>query len=1008
MGHPLGDPKSKIENPPKARGAKSKIPLLDYGLLLALLLPLFAVMPLLTHAGLPNTADGLAHLIRQIELNQAWQEGNFYPRWGTDLALGHGMPIFSYAPPALYQLTQVFHLVGLPLDESMKAVLVLDFLLYSLGMFLFARRVFGPYPALIAAVLYVYTPYRLREAYIQGNYGQFTGLAFYPFIFWAFHGLITTGQTRYLIAGAFSLAGLLFSHNISFMLFVPLFAAYLLFLLILTVYEIRQSEHEETKAASPTIHYPPSAIRHLLSAIFPGFWRVTAAGLLGLGLAAIFWLPAFGERHEIQLEGITRGFFDFHENFISLGEYFAPPLPLDLSAINPEFPLSLGLPQIIGAGVGLFVLLLVSVKLLQQRINKYSGGQSVSPLRDRPAYQRNDQPASNQILIPYPLTSTAHALFFAFWLGLYTFLALPLSEPLWEAVPFLELTEFPWRMLGPAIFCASLLGAFGFGIFKRPVLVHSRVSYVFSNFYFLIPLFLAIALNAYYLYPSQFIVWGTPTPADAFAYEVTSGAIGTTSTGEFLPSYAQQRPQPDTLWPDYAAGRPPQKIDPTAFPPSATVETLSHSSESDAFLINTSEQFTATIRTLYWPGWQVYLDGQPVAFTITPHTGLIQALVPSGQHSLTLQLESTPLRTTGQWLTILTFGILIVIAGLTIKKRFTLYALRFMSQREASPNPISHSTFHFFTLTAVLLIALYLLSRPLAPLFTLQSDPNQPQPADQVLQVDFGRNVDKKPLLRLVGMNKVPVAAQISDSDEAELTVTLYWHALQDVPTNYSVFLHLDAPNSQTFATVDEAHPENIPTRNWPPGLYLRNLLHLKIPPTLPPIRYDITVGWYDRQSGESLVVLPSEATTFKLGSIWLTPAQPHLPQTPLVHFGPHITLWKADYPADDNGSLALYWQTGQPLAQEYTIFVHLLDANGKLLDQADGAPYTGLYPLVNWQPGQVIIDSRPLASLLPSQPDLAAIAIGIYDPTTGERLPATNADGQPLPDNRFILPVTP
>ena len=87
----------------------------DFGWLLALLVPIFAIMPLLTHAGLPNTADGPVHLMRQVELNQAWQEGNFYPRWGTDLAYGHGMPIFSYAPPSLYHLTQLFHLIGLPL-----------------------------------------------------------------------------------------------------------------------------------------------------------------------------------------------------------------------------------------------------------------------------------------------------------------------------------------------------------------------------------------------------------------------------------------------------------------------------------------------------------------------------------------------------------------------------------------------------------------------------------------------------------------------------------------------------------------------------------------------------------------------------------------------------------------------------------------------------------------------------------------------------------------------------
>jgi hypothetical protein len=973
-------------------------------LLLALVLPLFAILPLLTHPGLPNTADGPAHLMRQVELNRAWQEGNFYPRWGTDLAFGHGMPIFSYAPPALYQLTQLFHSFGLPLDEAMKAVLVFDFLLYSAGMFLLARRIFGPGPALLAAALYVYAPYRLREAYIQGNYGQFTGLAFYPLILWACHGLITTGQPGYLVAAAFSLAGLLFSHNISFMLFAPLLAAYLLFLLILT------ASAGGKRRGSEEVNDNPYASRFIRP-----FFAVMAAVLLGLALAAIFWLPAFGERHEIQLEGITRGFFDFRANFISLPEFFSPPLPLDLAAINPEFPLSLGLPQIIGAGLGLVTLLFISIKLNKQRISRLT-----NQPQDGPTYN-----PSSFILHP---SSFAHALFFAFFLLLYTFLALPHSQPVWEAVPLLELAEFPWRMLGPAILCASLLAAFPFSIldFRLPMwawiftaeanpphpnLYQSKFNLPSSALYLLLSIFATIALNIYYLYPDQFIVWGTPTPADAFAYEVTSGAIGTTSTGEFLPRSARQHPRPDVLWPDYAAGRPPQKIDPATLPSGATVETISHRAESDTFRIRTPQEFVATIRTLYWPGWQLYLDDQPAAFTVTEPTGLIQTTIPAGQHTLTLKLESTPLRARGQGLTLGAFVILVIIAGFALKKRFGDLA----SQRIESPLPGQISpaqaplTGRFLAIVFALLVAAYLLSRPLAPFFTLRSNPDRPQPADQILQVEFGLAADRTPLLRLVGANDLPQALPILNGDTNMVTAVLYWRSLRELDANYSVFLHLDAPNGQTFATADEVHPENIPTRNWPPGLYLRNPLYLEIPADLPPIRYEVNVGLYNRQSNERLAVLPAgEATTFTLGSIWLTPPQPALPSEPLAHFGPHITLWQILYPSADDQALVLSWQTGQPLDQNNTIFIHLLDSGGNLLAQADGAPYAGLYPLSNWQPGQIITDMRPLTSLLPNPADLAAVAVGVYNPVTGERLSATDAAGQPLPENSFVLRVKP
>ncbi len=972
---------------------KNKI---DYGLLTALVIPIVAILPLLTHAGLPNTADGPAHLMRQVELNQAWAEGNFYPRWGTDLALGHGMPIFSYAPPFLYHLTQLFHLTGLPLDESMKAVLIFNFLLYSLGMFLFARRIFGMYPALLAAGVYVYAPYRLREAYIQGNYGQFSGLAFYPLIFWAFHGLITDGRPRYWIAAAISLAGLLFSHNISFMIFVPILAAYLVFLLLLTAYQTRQKTEKTVNSEEEKFggSYPPSppacGAFCFARRLAPALARTIGGGLLGLGLAAIFWLPAFGERHDIKLEGITQGFFDFRENFIELSELISPPLPLDLTAINPEFPLGLGLPQIIGATAGILGLLFVVAKQIGKwRMGEWANGRTA-----------NGNPPPLPPCTPAP--PLPHALFFTAFFLLYVFLTLPQSQIIWETVPLIELAEFPWRMLGPAIFCASLLSAAALSTINYQLsmnneqlamsdkkinlfIVHCSLFIVHCS------LFIAVALNAYYLYPSQFIPWGTPTPADAFAYEVASGAIGTTSTGEFLPRWAQRHPQPNTLWPDYEAGRPPQILNPATLPPGATIESISHRSESDAIRVDTPQEFVATLRVLYWPGWQVYLDGQAVPFSITPNTGLIQAAIPSGRHTLTLQLETTPLRTTGLWLTLSTFAVLVIIA---IKTKINKQPAQ-QNQQSEIQNLKSKIPPRCFTVTTILLLAVYLLSRPLASFFTLQSDPNHPQPAGQVLQVDFADQI------RLVGVDAWPQVIKLPAEGQTGLTAVLYWRALQPLDTNYSIFLHLDAPNGQTFATVDEVNPENIPTRNWPPGLYLRNPLHLKIPAGLPPIRYQVTAGIYNRETGKRLPLAADKTTAFNLGSVWLSDPQPDPIPAAVASFGPHITLHQAKL-ADN--TLTLLWQTAQSPDQNHSIFVHILDQQGNLLSQSDGVPYEGLYPLPNWRPGQLIKDTRTLD--LSNQPD--ALSIGIYDPATGQRLPATDAQGNALPNNSFLIPVMP
>ncbi len=307
----------------------------------------------------------------------------------------------------------------------------------------------------------------------------------------------------------------------------------------------------------------------------------------------------------------------------------------------------------------------------------------------------------------------------------------------------------------------------------------------------------------------------------------------------------------------------------------------------------------------------------------------------------------------------------------------------------------------FLAITTALLFAGYFLSRPLAPRFTSQSDPDRPQPANRVLQVDFGHQI------RLVGMDELPQTIQMVAGDVTELTVTLYWRALQDLDSNYSIFLHLDAPNGQTLATVDEVSPENIPTRNWPPGLYLRNPLHLKIPDHIPPIRYDLNVGVYNRQNNQRLSIAAGGGTTFKLGSIWLAGTQPRLANEPLAYFGRDISLRRAVYSPPAGESLLLYWQSGQTIEQNYSIFVHLLDGEGNLLGQTDGVPYDGLYPPANWQPGQIVIDRRPLPPL-ENKAQLNALAIGIYDPTTGNRLAATDAHGNALPNNSFVFPVRP
>lgn len=97
-------------------------------------------------------------------------------------------------------------------------------------------------------------------------------------------------------------------------------------------------------------------------------------------------------------------------------------------------------------------------------------------------------------------------------------------------------------------------------------------------------------------------------------------------------------------------------------------------------------------------------------------------------------------------------------------------------------------------------------------------------------------------------------------------------------------------------------------------------------------------------------------------------------------------------------------WGVASQLPADYTFFAHLLDAEGKIISQHDLAPVGGYAPTSTW-----IIYRAPRISLafpLDNSEQAAAIRIGWIDPTTGERLPVTDLDGIPLPDDFVVIPI--
>jgi Dolichyl-phosphate-mannose-protein mannosyltransferase len=90
---------------------------------------------------------------------------------------------------------------------------------------------------------------------------------------------------------------------------------------------------------------------------------------------------------------------------------------------------------------------------------------------------------------------------------------------------------------------------------------------------------------------------------------------------------------------------------------------------------------------------------------------------------------------------------------------------------------------------------------------------------------------------------------------------------------------------------------------------------------------------------------------------------------------------------------LTLYWQALTQPIHAYTVFVHVLDRDGKLIGQKDNMPLNDQSTTSCWQSGEYVIDPRTI--LIDSQAQRPfTIEVGLYVFETGERLPLDDGSG--------------
>ncbi len=352
--------------------------------LIILAVSLFAWAPLLTPAYFFQAHDAPHSVFFLVEFDQTLRDGYLWPRWSPDFSFGYGYPLFNIYSPLAFYAAEILHLAGLSFVAAVKAMYILATAGAGLTMYLFARRLFGREAGLLAAAVYMLTPYRLLDIYVRSSYSEFVALALLPLALWAFAELIAAPNRRRV-----SLAGLIYgilalTHHTSLFTFTPFLVIYILYLLIATW---RASGRER-------------ALRATLYAAL--------GGVLGLALAAVYLIPMVAELRYINLGQWTAFNYSYDQHFVYMAQLLSP-----LWGYGYSGP---GLNDGMSFQLGAVVLVLA-----------ICGGWLASARRI---------PARGTVFLCLAMTA-----------GI-VWLMSPAAQLAWTVLPIASLVQFPWRLLG--------------------------------------------------------------------------------------------------------------------------------------------------------------------------------------------------------------------------------------------------------------------------------------------------------------------------------------------------------------------------------------------------------------------------------------------------------------------------------------------------------------------------------------------------------------------------------
>ena len=238
------------------------------------------------------------------------------------------------------------------------------------------------------------------------------------------------------------------------------------------------------------------------------------------------------------------------------------------------------------------------------------------------------------------------------------------------------------------------------------------------------------------------------------------------------------------------------------------------------------------------------------------------------------------------------------------------------------------------------------------------------------------------------------------------LWLTFYWQPAQEIERDVEMFVQLFDQNREAVVANTHIWPLRgvFRVRAWQPERTMPLSNSLPIPDNLAFGPYQLHVGLLDLLSRKRIPLRTGKDSllvkTFKIP----LPADSRVPESLAdISFGGIIRLNGYTLTTNsDRLEITFFWKAIDSPQADFTSFVHIVDADGNIVAQADVQPLNGQYPTSIWSQNEVIVDERIIAAIPKGE---YQVHVGWYRHLEDgwERLPI-DKDGLAYPENRVVL----